>query len=325
MNGWIKCRRMITTNRSEYEVHFAPLQGYTDWIYRNHFARFFGGVKAYYTPFIRLEPGHSFRNRDLRDMEPTNNTVPLLIPQILPGNADEFYELTRLVVSKGYKQIDINLGCPFPLIAGKKKGAGMLPFPERIKETLLPLADFPEIRFSLKMRLGWENAGEAKFLLSFINNLRIDHITLHARIGIQQYKGNPDKEAFARFYHECQVPLFYNGDLKNVTDIEEIFTEFPLLRDVVMGRGLLSSPFVAADFGKNVTQQCSERMAVISAFHEALLNDYKNHLQGENQLLFKMKTVWDYLLPGTDRKHLKRIRKAHKLSDYSMAVKEILD
>ena len=88
-------------NAQGYEIHFAPLQGYTDWIYRNNFARFFGGADAYYTPFIRLEPGHAFRNRDLRDMNPANNSVPLLIPQILPGNADEFR------------------GCPFPLIAGK--------------------------------------------------------------------------------------------------------------------------------------------------------------------------------------------------------------
>ena len=91
------------------------------------------------TPFIRLEPGHAFRNRDLRDMNPANNSVPLLIPQILPGNADEFRELTRLVASNGYQRIDINLGCPFPLIAGKKKGAGMLPYPELVKETLSPI------------------------------------------------------------------------------------------------------------------------------------------------------------------------------------------
>lgn len=310
-------------DRRRYEIHFAPLQGYTDWIYRNNFVRFWGGVNAFYTPFVRMEPGHVFRNRDLRDIDPGNNSVPLLIPQILPGDADEFYELTRLVVSKGYTRIDVNMGCPFPLIAGKKKGAGMLPYPGQVKETLMPVKDFPDVRFSIKMRLGWKNAGEAYDLLDIINNLRIDHVSLHARIGVQQYKGVPDCEAFALFYEACEAPLFYNGDLKTVSGIEEIFQRFPKLRGVLIGRGLLSSPFLAADFYKNETKGDTGRIQQVLAFHDALLEDYKNHLQGENQLLNKMKTLWDYFLPEVDGKIRKRIRKANKLSDYCAAVKQI--
>lgn len=312
-------------NAQGYEIHFAPLQGYTDWIYRNNFARFFGGADAYYTPFIRLEPGHAFRNRDLRDMNPANNSVPLLIPQILPGNADELRELTRLVASNGYQRIDINLGCPFPLIAGKKKGAGMLPYPELVKETLSPIEEFPDIRFSVKMRLGWKNAGEAHNLLSIINNLRLDYVSLHARIGIQQYKGSPDYNSFSRFYQACEHPVFYNGDLKSTEEIHQVFQEYQRLRGVLVGRGLLSSPWMAADFYKNETKPEAERKKQVYAFHEALLNDYKNYLQGESQLLNKMKTLWDYLLPDTDRKIIKKIRKATRLSDYCQAVKQILD
>lgn len=312
-------------NAQGYEIHFAPLQGYTDWIYRNNFARFFGGADAYYTPFIRLEPGHAFRNRDLRDMNPANNSVPLLIPQILPGNADELRELTRLVASNGYQRIDINLGCPFPLIAGKKKGAGMLPYPELVKETLSPIEEFPDIRYSVKMRLGWKNAGEAHNLLSIINNLRLDYVSLHARIGIQQYKGSPDYNSFSRFYQACEHPVFYNGDLKSTEEIHQVFQEYQRLRGVLVGRGLLSSPWMAADFYKNETKPEAERKKQVYAFHEALLNDYKNYLQGESQLLNKMKTLWDYLLPDTDRKIIKKIRKATRLSDYCQAVKQILD
>ena len=101
-----------------YSIHFSPLQGYTDRIYRNAFAHYFGGVEVYYTPFIRVEKG-ALRKRDLRDIEPETNTVADLIPQILPGSADEFRLLTDAVGGKGYRQIDINLGCPFPMIAGK--------------------------------------------------------------------------------------------------------------------------------------------------------------------------------------------------------------
>ena len=79
-----------------YSIHFSPLQGYTDRIYRNAFAHYFGGVEVYYTPFIRVEKG-ALRKRDLRDIEPETNTVADLIPQILPGSADEFRLLTDTV------------------------------------------------------------------------------------------------------------------------------------------------------------------------------------------------------------------------------------
>lgn len=55
-------------------IHFAPLQGYTEAIYRNAHDAFFGGVDTYYTPFVRLEKGN-FRRRDVRGIEPENNGV----------------------------------------------------------------------------------------------------------------------------------------------------------------------------------------------------------------------------------------------------------
>ena len=64
-------------------IHFAPLQGYTEAIYRNAHDAFFGGVDTYYTPFVRLEKGN-FRRRDVRGIEPENNGVTHLIPHFIP-------------------------------------------------------------------------------------------------------------------------------------------------------------------------------------------------------------------------------------------------
>lgn len=308
--------------RQNYELHFAPLQGFTDCIFRNAFGKYFGGVKTYYTPFIRVEKG-GFRNKDLRDVDPARNTVERLIPQILPGSPDETHLLIDMLAEKGYEAIDINLGCPFPLIAGKRKGAGMLPYPERVKEVLQPLMEYPGIQFSVKMRLGWENTGECLDVVGVLNELRLCHITVHARTGKQQYKGTTQPEAFGHFYLVCKHPLFYNGDLHTVEDICKILQKFPGLRGVSLGRGLLSSPLIGADFYENETFPENKRMSLFSNFHEELFTDYSGVLQGENQLLTKMKTLWEYFLPSADPKLLKRIRKANKLSQYREIVKVI--
>lgn len=302
-----------------YEIHLAPLQGYTDYIFRNAFGKYFGGIDVYYTPFIRWEKG-GCRNKDLRDIQPELNSVPRLVPQILPGSLEEFRFLTEIVRERGYQSVDINLGCPFPLIAGKRKGAGMLPYPDQVREVLKGVNEYPDIRFSLKMRLGWENPCECVDLACVLNSIRLDYITVHARTGKQQYKGGTDPEAFARFSELICHPLFYNGDLCAPEDILHILEKFPLLRGVFVGRGLLSSPWIAKEFKENETFSDEQRMSLCLDFHDELFSAYSRVLQGEVQLLTKMKTLWEYFLPATDRKLLKQIRKSTKLSQYSACI-----
>ena len=59
-------------------IHFAPLQGYTDSVYREAHTRVFGGVDTYYTPFVRIEKG-GFRNKDLKDFAYPNSIKNLKI------------------------------------------------------------------------------------------------------------------------------------------------------------------------------------------------------------------------------------------------------
>jgi tRNA-dihydrouridine synthase len=42
-------------NENILPIHFAPLQGYTDAVYRRAHARIFGGIETYYSPFVRME------------------------------------------------------------------------------------------------------------------------------------------------------------------------------------------------------------------------------------------------------------------------------
>ena len=194
-----------------YVIHFAPLQGYTDSVYREAHAQIFGGVETYYTPFVRLEKT-GFRNKELRDLVPEANTSASLVPQMIAASPEEFRRIAGLFRESGYRRADINLGCPFPMQARQHRGAGILPYPDEVKVLLETIFEFPEIQFSVKLRLGWDSPEEAQALLPFLNGLPLTHLTLHPRIGTQQYKGKTDLSAFSRFYDSCTLPLFYNGD-----------------------------------------------------------------------------------------------------------------
>ena len=97
------------------KLYAAPLQGFTEAPWRNLHQEVFGGIDAYYTPFVRMEKGE-FRNKDVREIASENNTVSRLIPQLIASTPAELERLAGLFIEKGYKEADINMGCPFPLM-----------------------------------------------------------------------------------------------------------------------------------------------------------------------------------------------------------------
>lgn len=306
-------------------VYFAPLQGYTDAPYRNYFHTYFGGVDVYYTPFVRLENGNKFRNRDISDIDPLRNSVPILVPQVIASIPEELRSILCLFEKQGYTRADLNLGCPFPLLVKRHKGSGILPFPEEVEALLKVFLEFPAIDFSIKARLGWESADEIFRLLPLLEKYPVSRVVLHPRLGIQQYKGKTDLKTFSRFYELCPVPLIYNGDLVTLEDIECIIADYPHLAGIMLGRGLLTDPSLALTYKSGTKLPDSEFRERLYCFHNALLQYYSSHYQGgDHQVLAKMKTLWEYLCPDMDRKLRKCILKSRNLDAYRSYVQEIL-
>lgn len=312
-------------NNEQLPIHFAPLQGYTDAIYRSAHARIFGGIASYYTPFVRLEHG-DFRRKDVRELDADNNRGVNLTPQLIASTPEKILRILALFIEKGYKNVDINLGCPFPTLAKRHNGAGLLPYPDEVKALLMAAIEaHPEIQFSVKMRLGWEDANECMALLPLLNSLPLSHITMHPRLGKQQYKGEVDLEAFQRFYAECEKPLIYNGDVLTLDDIEAISNRFPRLGGLMIGRGLLANPALAIEYQQGAPLSLKEKIEKIRLLHADVFSQYGNLLEGGDlQLLTKMRTFWEYLLPDGDRKAKKVIHKTSKLSNYQAAVSNLL-
>ena len=304
----------------ELKIYAAPLQGFTEAPWRNAHSAVFGGVDAYYTPFVRLEGG-KVRNKDARDVQADNNKVDSLIPQIIAGEPDEMHRLVEYLHGMGYRRVDLNMGCPFPLIANRKKGSGILPYPDRVKALLEVMGEYTDIDFSVKMRLGWESADEWKALLPMLNDAPLCEVTLHPRIGRQQYKGTVDREQFSAFCTECTRPLVYNGDLTTVEDIERLKEEFPMLRGVMLGRGLLATPSLAVDYRTCVPMAQQELFGKVYDMHRLMREHYERSIEGgDAQLLAKLKTMWEYLLPDMEKKSRKAIVKARNLQEYEEKV-----
>ena len=310
--------------KMDTKVYAAPLQGFTEAAWRNAHSRVFGGVETYYTPFVRVEKGE-IRNKDRREVSAAQNEIDNLVPQFIASEPAEMEQLVSFLLAEGYHTMDINMGCPFPLLTKRAKGSGILPHPEKVRSLLEVVDRFPEVNFSIKMRLGWENPQEWESLLPLLNDSRIQQITLHPRIGKQQYKGTVDLDNFSAFYQQCSLPLVYNGDLCSLDSIRQIISQFPRLKGVMLGRGLLADPSLALAVKEGKVMEERELYHRVLEMHECMFNQYTQSIEGgDAQLLQKMKTMWEYLLPDMDKKARKAITKSTRLDKYLTAVETAL-
>jgi len=300
----------MNNNDMKIPVLAAPLQGVTDNVWRMAQHSVFGGVEAYYAPFMRVEHG-SIRRKDLRDVEPDRNMGTTLIPQILACIPDHALMMVEALKQMGYNRIDINLGCPFPPIALHRKGSGMLAHPDLVEALFKALATVTDVTYSVKMRIGWDKDDQWRDILPLMDIIKPVNIAVHPRTGKQQYKGELDIEQFEALLSTSPWPVIYNGGLRTAQDIEQVIQHYPNLAAVMVGSGLAADPGMLAP---DATPDDYRR------FHDMLVEGYTEQLNGgEAQLVRHLQDIWQTFLPGIDRKLFKAIRKSRNIDQYQNA------
>ena len=304
------------------EIHFAPLQGYTDFEYRRIHSRHCGGVDTYYTPFIRWEKG-GIREKDIRDILPENNEGLHLVPQIICADTDEFKRLADTIQEHGYEEMDLNMGCPAPMQTKLMRGSGILPYPTRVSALLKEMERRPEVRFSAKMRLGLEGKEEWRELSGMLNSSCLKHLTVHPRIGKQMYKGEVDMDAFNEVYSSIHIPIIYNGDVTSMEQVSSLLERYPDLPGIMMGRGLLARPTLAQEclMGKEMPHE--ERMSILMQMHEDMLGYCTRKYKVDSQILLHIHSFWEYQESQLERRTWKKIMKAGNMKNYLEAIRKL--
>lgn len=302
------------------EIHFAPLQGYTDSIFRKLHAEIFGGVDKYYTPFIRVERG-DFRKKDIRELP--DETELCTIPQIIASTKPEDIEkMVAMLEEKGYKEVNINMGCPFPMIAKHGMGSGLLADKEAVKAMIKVLESHPSMQFSLKTRLGYDDENQIFEMTDIINNFPFTEVTMHPRIAKDQYSGDINHPKFAEFAKVCKHPLIYNGDVTTLDDINKISTVYPTLKGIMIGRGLLMNPALASEYKNEEIMSDKEKKDKCKQLIKKLFTQCEELMNGEEQSVAHVKAYFEYLLPDIEKRNRKKVLKANKAEKLRGAIAE---
>jgi tRNA-dihydrouridine synthase len=310
-----------------FKLLSSPLQGYTDFRFRNAYNKCFEGIDTYYAPYIRLNGKHEIKPACKQDLLPENNTGIDLIPQVMTNDADEFLFVAGFVKDLGYKELNWNLGCPYPMVTKRGLGSGLINNPVKINEILQKVHSESDIIVSLKMRLGYNSSEEIIRVLPILEAYPIKNIAIHPRIGKQLYKGETDLDSFQRCLENTSHKIVYNGDINSVARFRKLKERFPMIDHWMIGRGMIADPFLPGMIKSNTMEYPKNRLEVFSEFHDLLYQEYSQALSGPAHVIMKMSHFWEYfaiLFPNSP-KGLKKIKKTKNPHAYEVAVGEILN
>lgn len=305
----------------------SPLQGFTDFRFRNAFNHYFGGIDTFYAPYIRLNGKLKIKQAYQNDLLPANNTTLEIIPQVITNDVDEFIYVAKYVQSLGYKELNWNLGCPYPMVTKSGMGAGLICNPTKINDILHRVHNETDILVSMKMRMGYENAEEILDTFPILDQYPLKNIAIHARIGKQLYKGDVDLDAFEKCISSTKHKLYYNGDITSVAAFKAMEKRFPTIDHFMIGRGLIADPFLPSMIKNNTTEYPQNRWSIFSEFHDTIYQQYDEYLSGPTPIKMKMRGFWEYFAQSTSNPHktFKAIKKAANPKKYRQAVEQIID
>lgn len=299
--------------------YFAPLEGLTDSIYRRvHHAHFPGCVDCYFMPFLSPTVHRTLTPREEREL-PMADSVPFTaVPQLLTKVAEDFLWAAQQCEQRGYRQVNLNLGCPSGTVTAKGKGSGMLRDPDGLDRFLEGIFAETPLPISVKTRLGFTDPGEFPRLLEILNQYPIAELTVHPRVRSAFYSGGVDLEMFAYALENSRASVCYNGDITSIEQLRALEARFPKISAVMLGRGLIGDPGMLLPEGTTVQ--------ALEAFMEALLQGYIEAFGTPRNAMFRLKENWRQLLPrfAGSEKLGKQLLKTTDLGEYKAITAQIL-
>ncbi|MBO4457170.1 MAG: tRNA-dihydrouridine synthase family protein [Butyrivibrio sp.] len=324
-------------------LYFAPMESITMYPLRNIHKEMFGdGISKYYSPFVTAAKSKHFKNREKNDILPIHNTAfeqegAELVIQIMSGNSETFLWAAKEIVALGYKEINLNLGCPAATVVNRHKGAGLLADPDYLDSMLEEIFEgkkneLADTDISIKTRLGITDENEAIKLMEIYAKYPISEITVHARVKDDFYKNSPRLDAFCnsvKRYRECggKALIGYNGNIFSKDDYEKTMDILDSsniedeISSVMLGRGLLENPALAREIKGGDKLSASE----LKEYLTRLYAGYEEFIPEDRNVIFKLLEHWAFIhthFKNCD-KYLKAIRKARSKGEYLAAVRNI--
>jgi tRNA-dihydrouridine synthase B len=302
----------------------APMQEVTDSAFWRLIQRY-GGADVYWTEYFRVRADSTPEKRILDDIH-QNTTGRPVVAQMIGNDIPELVRTARILQQLPVAAIDLNLGCPAPIVYRKCAGGGLLREPERIDAILGALRDAVQIKFTVKTRLGFASVEEFDRLLPIYARHSIDALTVHARTVAQLYRLPVHYDLIRQAAAALPCPVIANGHVCSAAQAQELIARTGS-RGLMIGRGAIRSPWLFAQIrqqlgGEPVTRPTGRD---VWAYLRALWESQACLDKPEKVQCERMKKFLNFLGEAVCEPFLYQIRRTQTAADFHRICGEFLD
>lgn len=306
------------------EYYVAPMEGLTDRVWRQAHQKWFGAQGApsrYYAPFLSPPENRVLIKKKMAELAPEANPGVPVIPQLLAKDGELAAWMILQLRELGYREVNLNFGCPAGTVTAKGKGSGMLRDPAKLDAFLAAVFAGAEGPISVKTRLGVDKPEEFGAILDIYRRYPICELTIHPRVMRQLYRGQADRAAFAAYLPGCTMPVCYNGDVTTPEQLRQLEQQFPGLSGVMVGRGIIADPALLRVSRGGAPASREE----LQGYLDQLYQGYTQLFGSAGCAVSRMKAHWFYLIhrfAGSEKLE-KQLRKAREPWEYEVLVSQI--
>ena len=304
----------------------APMQDVTDLPFWKLMATY-GGADVYYTEYFRVHPTSNIEKDILRSVT-ENPTGRPAVAQMIGNDIPSLVRTAKELQQHAIVAVDLNLGCPAPIVYRKCAGGGLLREPQRIDSILGALRDAVSIKFTVKTRIGFDSPAVFEELLPIFAKHSIDLLTVHGRTVAEMYRSEVHYDYIARAVEAMPCPVVANGNVHSAKSAEAILAQTKA-RGLMIGRGAIRNPWIFEQIRQNRRGEPTtlptgrDVLHYVATLYDAVCTPGVR----EASQVQKMKKYLNYLGVGVEPtgKFLHDIRRVHARADFFRVCTEHLD
>ncbi len=304
----------------------APMQDVTDLAFWRVMARY-GGADVYWTEYFRV---HSASNleRWILDSITQNPTGRPVVAQMIGNDIPALTRTARELQQHPVAAIDLNLGCPAPVVYRKCAGGGLLREPQKIDAILGALREAVTIPFTVKTRIGFDSPAVFDELLALFAKHSIDLLTVHGRTVAQMYRPGVRYDLIAHAARRLSCPVLANGNVWGADQALELLAETGA-RGLMIGRGAIRNPWL---FGQIRQRQRGEAalcptgrdvLTYVRALWEAEITPEVREISQVQRMKKFMNFIGEGMEPADAFLH--QIRRVTTRADFFRVCEEFMD
>jgi tRNA-dihydrouridine synthase B len=273
--------------RPEPLLALAPMQDVTDLAFWRLMARY-GGADVYYTEYFRVHPDSHLDKPILASLI-HNPTGKPAIAQMIGNDIPSLVRSAKELQHYNIAAVDLNLGCPAPIVYKKCAGGGLLRDVPRIEGILGALREAVTVKFTVKTRLGFDDTETIDALVPLFAKHGVDLVTIHGRTVMQMYRDGVRYDLIGTATTNLPCPVLANGNIGSHLDAAAV-TQQTGVRGLMLGRGAIRNPWLFDQIRQHVRGEpvflptADDRLAYVAELYETVTMPNTRELDQVNRI-----------------------------------------